>query len=657
MQREALLVVLALSFSVFGAWACPDGPRVIGPDGSIIPAGEVGEPVLEAAGSAVPAGAPTCGILPVLVVLLALGSVLLFRPGRAPRPKVVPVLAVLLVALGLEAAAAGFEVAAPPPQEATSGDTLRYIFSLTNTGDLEESFILGASSQHGWSTAVSGGSTLSLGPGETAEIAVDLFIPRAVEAGTEDVLTLVVVSRRTGEVAIASVTTVVTRNYMRRPHHVYGVTPVDTAGVYASAAYPAYSANDKAVLVTVEDYGDAMLGSVLACFLNAPLLATSSRGEDLRKVRALLVGEEGLGIRKVYVVGRLAALRADWSELLGVPEAEVLRPSAPFDLPTYSRELALRLLRELGAGGVVFAPTDYPSLFAAAEYASFNRMALVAVTEDDLADYHATFRDLTDNLVLIGLTSELEKLNTEELGFRKVIKARRPASLSHEVAETIAAEIRGYGIPVNAIIVTTRWAHGLGVIPFACRSLWPVLMTEPGEIPEEVIAFLTEHNVEKLWLAGDETDFPEDVIEEYYRIQCSYFERLKALYPKGDWPLKVTGDVGVMLDLTVPELKAEYADRIVTVSIRHPKKGLREYTGIRLLDLLEVAGARIPCKVAVVAADGYQKTFLYEDIEANPDILLAIESVKGQERLDLKVPGYPGWWWVKDVVKVIVIGG
>jgi len=42
-----------------------------------------------------------------------------------------------------------------------------------------------------------------------------------------------------------------------------------------------------------------------------------------------LVGEEGLGIRKVYVVGRLAALRADWSELLGVPEVEVLRPSAP----------------------------------------------------------------------------------------------------------------------------------------------------------------------------------------------------------------------------------------------------------------------------------------------------------------------------------------
>ena len=81
-----------------------------------------------------------------------------------------------------------------------------------------------------------------------------------------------------------------------------------------------------------------------------------------------------------------------------------------------------------------------------------------------------------------------------------------------------------------------------------------------------------------------------------------------------------------------------------------------EYTGLRLLELLRMAGAHPPCKVAVVAADGYQKTFLYEDIEVNPDILLAIELVRGHERLDIKVPGYPGWWWVKDVVKAIVIG-
>ena len=365
-----------------------------------------------------------------------------------------------------------------------------------------------------------------------------------------------------------------------------------------------------------------------------------------------------MGIRKVYVIGRLTThSKGEWEELLGVDEVEALGPFGRYDLSTYSRELALYILQELGGEGVVFAPLDYPSLFAAAEYAGFHRMALVAVKEGGLAEAYRSFQSVTDTFALVGLTGEVQKLGADGLRFQSLIKARDPASLSHEVAETIAAEIQSYGIPINAIIVTTRWAHGLAVIPFAYRSLWPVLMTEPGEIPEEVVSFLTEHNVEKLWLAGDETDFPEGVIDEYYRIQCSYFERLKAFYPKGDWPLKVTGDVGVMLDLTVPELKTEYADRIVTVSIRHPKKGLQEYTGIRLLDLLEVAEARIPCKVAVVAADGYQKTFLYEDIEANPDILLAIEPVKGQERLDLKVPGYPGWWWVKDVVKVIVIGG
>ena len=74
MQRSALFTVLVFSLLVFGVGACPDGPRVICPDGSIIPAGEVGEPVLEAAGSAVPAGALTCGILPVLAVL----------PSRSP---------------------------------------------------------------------------------------------------------------------------------------------------------------------------------------------------------------------------------------------------------------------------------------------------------------------------------------------------------------------------------------------------------------------------------------------------------------------------------------------------------------------------------------------------------------------------------------------
>ena len=655
---QVFFVVLASLFLVFGAWACPDGPRVIGPDGSILPAGEAkGAPTEVTASAALAKTTVSNRIVPVaLVGLLALTTGLLLRLRKLLWLKAASVVAVLLLAtLGLEAASVGFEVSAPPPQEATSGDTLRYVFALTNTSSAEDTFLLGAASQHGWMTAIPTGPVVTLGPGGTAWITVELA-PRAVTEGTEDVLTLLILSQKSGEVLAASVITKVTRNYMQIPHRVYGVTPVDTAGIFASSAYPAYAANDKAVLATCEDYGDAMLGSVLACLMDAPLLVTSTKDEDLQKVRALLVGEKGLGVRKVYIIGHLAILRPDWKGLLGVQEVEVLGPSAPYDLSAYSRELALHLLQKLGAKGVVFAPVDYPSLFAAAEYASFNRMALVAVRRDILADFYDFFCDLTGNLVLLGRTPELEKLEADGFRFQSVIKARDPASLSQEVAERIATKIQGYGIPVNAIVVTTRWPHGLGVIPFAYRSLWPVLMTEPGEIPQEVISFLTAHNVEKLWLAGDETDFSDDVANEYYGIQCSYFAKLRASYPKGDWPLKVTGDVGAMLDLTVPELKTKYAEKLVTISIRHPKKGLEEYTGIRLLDLLRMAKAHIPCKVAVVAADGYQKTFLYEDIETNPDILLAIESVQGQERLDLKVPGYPGWWWVKDVVKVIVIG-
>ena len=272
MQRSALFTVLVFSFLVFGVWACPDGPRVIGPDGSVLPVEAVKEAPAGTAISVVPAKAiALSGVVPmVLAGLFALATSLLLRLKRVHWLKAAPLMSVLLlmmVTLGLEASPVGLEVGAPLPQEATSGDVLHYVFKIMNTSDVEDTLMLGAASQHGWMTAIPEGSTVRLGPGETAEITVELAVPRAVTAGTEDILTLIVISRVSGEAATSSTVTKVTRNYMRRPHHVYGVTPVDTAGVYASAAYPAYAANDRAILASSGDYGDAMLGSVLACLL------------------------------------------------------------------------------------------------------------------------------------------------------------------------------------------------------------------------------------------------------------------------------------------------------------------------------------------------------------------------------------------------------
>lgn len=544
-------------------------------------------------------------------------------------------------------AAYGLEVEAPSGDDATSGDILSYVFTVKNTGDVADQFSLEGASEHGWDVSISP-VLLEISPGAENNVTLELTVPRAVDEGTEDELSLIVTSLKSGEVVTASVTTTVTRNYMDKPHHIYGVTPLVTAATYASSAYPEYSANNKTVLVTSESYEDAMVGSVLACELDAPLLITSNSSADIGNVTAVL---RNLGIETVYIVGELTAANFT-DEYLGVNET-IQIAAEPYNPYENSKELALYMLDEFGGDGVVFATGDYPSLFAAAEFGAFHHYPIVMVNKTLVHDYFATFNATVGNIYLVGLSGEIGALNVGGLPFDEIIKEPNAAELSYEIASIIARELKDYGIPVNAVIVTTDYAHGLGVIPFAYRSLWPALMTPEGEIPSVTASFLADNMVEKLWLAGDEDNFPEQIRGEYYLIQVGYWEQLRAEYPAGDWPLEVVGDVVTELDLTVPMLKqAPYASYIETVEING-----EIYTGINVIDLLNEAVMTItPCKVVIVAADGYQKTFLSTDLAKNGAIILAFEMVDGQERLDLKVEGYPGWWWVKDVVKIVVIG-
>ena len=573
--------------------------------------------------------------------------------GRRTIVIIVSLVVILGLGLGLGfgltggGVAYGLEVEAPSGEDATSGDTLSYVFTLKNTGNVADQFGLEGASEHGWDVSIAP-VLLEISPGAEKNVTLELTVPRAVDEGTEDELSLIVTSVRSGEVVTASLTTTVTRNYMDKPHHVYGVTPLVTAATYASSAYPEYSANNKTVLVTNESYEDAMAGSVLACELDAPLLITSNSSADIENVTAVL---QNLGIETVYIVGELTAANFT-AEDLGVNET-IQIAAEPYNPYENSKELALYMLAEFGSDGVVFATGDYSSLFAAAQFGAFHHYPVVMVNKTLVHDYFATFNATVDNIYLVGLSGEIGALNIGGLPFDEIIKEPNAAELSYEIASIIARELKGYGIPVNAVIVTTDYAHGLGVIPFAYRSLWPALMTPEGEIPSVTASFLADNMVGKLWLAGDEDNFPEQIRDEYYLIQVDYWVELRAEYPAGDWPLEVVGDVVTGLDLTVPELKeAPYASYIETVEING-----EIYTGIHVIDLLnEAEMTTAPCKVVIVAADGYQKAFLSTDLAGNGAIILAFEMVDGQERLDLKVEGYPGWWWVKDVVKIVVIG-
>jgi ABC-type thiamin/hydroxymethylpyrimidine transport system permease subunit len=76
-----------------------------------------------------------------------------------------------------------------------------------------------------------------------------------------------------------------------------------------------------------------------------------------------------------------------------------------------------------------------------------------------------------------------------------------------------------------------------------------------------------------------------------------------------------------------------------------------DYTGIPLRLVLERAAPRPgAARVRVLAADGYEASFLLRDVAADADLLLTAEG----KSLRLVAPGRDGALWVREVVRVVV---
>ena len=90
----------------------------------------------------------------------------------------------------------------------------------------------------------------------------------------------------------------------------------------------------------------------------------------------------------------------------------------------------------------------------------------------------------------------------------------------------------------------------------------------------------------------------------------------------------------------------------VTVEMQHPSEDeLKEYTGIRILDLIADAGAE-GNSVTLVAADGCEATIGMADL--TEDSLLSHGEQGG---LRAVLPGVDGSLWVKGVIEIIVVTG
>jgi hypothetical protein len=106
----------------------------------------------------------------------------------------------------------------------------------------------------------------------------------------------------------------------------------------------------------------------------------------------------------------------------------------------------------------------------------------------------------------------------------------------------------------------------------------------------------------------------------------------------------VYGKVMNKLTLGMENLQAM---NVVDLEAEHPKKGMQSYQGIRLNDLLNLAGADPSAATLVItASDGYAAEANLSDIRNCTDCLLAFAE---DGTLSMVMPSLESNFWVKQV--------
>jgi DMSO/TMAO reductase YedYZ molybdopterin-dependent catalytic subunit len=117
--------------------------------------------------------------------------------------------------------------------------------------------------------------------------------------------------------------------------------------------------------------------------------------------------------------------------------------------------------------------------------------------------------------------------------------------------------------------------------------------------------------------------------------------------PTGETALAITGAVEQEQALSLEALQGL---DVVEISVEHPKQGLQTFRGVRLNELLDLAGIKAEAtQLFMLAGDGYQTHTSLADVRACTDCLVAFTDSEG---LYTVMPGMEGGLWVKDVKKI-----
>lgn len=125
--------------------------------------------------------------------------------------------------------------------------------------------------------------------------------------------------------------------------------------------------------------------------------------------------------------------------------------------------------------------------------------------------------------------------------------------------------------------------------------------------------------------------------------------KTEVVVPAGDAALTLTGLVDAEQSWTLDMLKGL---DVVTLQLEHPKKGMTEYQGVRLSDLLALAGLKADAAYLLfTAADGFTAEIKLADVQACADCLVAFDD---DGSLKLAMPGMDSEAWVKDLIRIEV---
>ena len=305
----------------------------------------------------------------------------------------------------------------------------------------------------------------------------------------------------------------------------YGADRYETAALLSSQRWP--DGADTVYVGTGENFPDLLSVSSLTAQEPGPLLlvlpdqipdATRQEILRLRPERIVIVG--GTGVVSTAVATELESLLVGGSAAMSMRRQLALAESPPVlrldGLDRYATAAAVATAAHPDGAGVVVLTTgeDFPDALVAGPVAAAHDAAVLLTRPDDLpaATIEALRIHGDGGIIVVGgvnaVSTEVAEQARRVAGGCDVIGPCTNVPLRRIRGQnryaTAAAAALEVAAPTETVYIAggTAWPDGLGVAPIAQFDGAPVLLVEPGRIPQETIDALARLQPNRIAIIG-----------------------------------------------------------------------------------------------------------------------------------------------------------